>query len=965
MNKEKIALRKRIAQLETELQALMSENEETDIELEKLLTSESVAAAQESLYDFYCQSWHVFETVDFKPNWHLKCICDHLEAVYRGEIQNIIFECPPRCQPGDSLVLMSDGSYKPISDVEVGNSVVTINPEFLEKRKLALRRKRVTRKINSGLRKCLRLHFQDGTYLDVAENHPVYIHEEKDYVKASKVKVGQSCFGLNKYSNRNKVKYLSEEEAFLIGLWLAEGNKENHTHYRVAIKDNPILRTEIKRCAKAMGWALGTESPTEISFLDPVQGNNKWEKSRIYYWFDDVFEKQVPTKFNNIYIPEKIFKSSNEVKAAFISALEAGDGWVDTNSNKIGFELSSRWVIEDLGRLLQGLNFRPTIHKRNRREAQTCDSWVLLLSGHYNISKAQKELYLFQDDDKLQSLKCNVSRENKKIPTSLIKIEDIDCKYRYRFKKCKFVTLNTLNKALVKNKDSYKLENVSSHRFAVITQIEPLGKLPCYDITVEDNHNYFSNNILVHNCSKSSIINIAFPVWCWLQDPSLKFITCAHGESLAVRDAVKSRQLIESPWFKRNWGDKVGLKAGSNQKTKYENNDNGYRIATSISGRAVGEGFDILIVDDPHKPKEINSKAAIQEVVEWWTGTMPSRANSPDSRRVVMHQRLAENDLIGYIRENDADSWVIISLPMLYEPTDYVSPIGWKDPRTDENEVLWKARFPDYEVKRLRNNLGSFGFAAQYQQRPAAKEGGLIKKSWLKYYGIPFNTHTMGNFDLIIQSWDLAFGDTGDFTVGQVWGKAGPDKYLLDEVKGKWTFTEQLQKIRQLKSVWPQTRVILVENKANGAAVIDSLRRTVPGLIPINPKEIGGGDKEVRLSACALDFEAGNIYLPSHNFAAWVKDYVSELTTFPRSKHDDSVDATSQALNWFASKAGNNIAVIPSEFGIESLQRVAPRKGQGTTMYRQNKTSADTNFAEASRSIIDQTTMKQIKEIFK
>ena len=462
--------------------------------------------------------------------------------------------------------------------------------------------------------------------------------------------------------------------------------------------------------------------------------------------------------------------------------------------------------------------------------------------------------------------------------------------------------------------------------------------------------------------SKSSIINIAFPIWVWLQDPSIKFITCAHGDSLATRDAVKSRQLLESPWFRRNWGDRVALKAGSNQKTKYENNANGYRIATSISGRAVGEGFDILIVDDPHKPKEINSKAAIEGVIEWWTGTMPSRANSPDSRRIVMHQRLAENDLIGFIKENDAESWEVISFPMLYEPTTFVSSIGWEDPRTQENEVLWKERFPEYEVKRLRNTLGSFGFAAQYQQRPAAKEGGLIKKSWLKYYGLPFNEYTLRNFDFIIQSWDLAFGDTGDYTVGQVWGKAGPDKYLLDEVKGKWTFTEQLNKIKQLRNVWPQTRVILVENKANGAAVIDALRRTVPGLIPINPKEIGGGDKEVRLSACALDFEAGNIYLPSSNFSSWVKDYISELTMFPRSKHDDSVDATSQALNWFASKAGNNVAVISTEEGLEDLYRIAPRKGYGTS-FMQQKTSAN-NFAEVNRRMTDQNTMAEIKKIF-
>jgi predicted phage terminase large subunit-like protein len=403
----------------------------------------------------------------------------------------------------------------------------------------------------------------------------------------------------------------------------------------------------------------------------------------------------------------------------------------------------------------------------------------------------------------------------------------------------------------------------------------------CITVNAEDGMYLCSKSLLpTHN---SSIINIAFPIWSWLQNPETKFITAAHGESLAVRDSVKSRQLIESPWFQRNWGDKVKLKVGSNQKTKYENTDNGYRIATSIGGRAVGEGFDCLIVDDPHKPVEINSRAALNKVTEWWTGTMPSRANSPTSRRVVMHQRLSDMDLIGTILETDEAMWEVIRLPMEYEPTTFVSSIGWSDPRTQEGEILWPERFPPFEVTRLKKELGSYGFAAHYQQRPAAKEGGIIKRDWINYYPTPFNSYLIKDFNLIIQSWDLSFSNTGDYTVGQVWGKKGPHKYLLDEVRGKWTFTEQLHEIRNLKAKWPQTRIILVENAANGAAAIDSLRREIPGLIAINPKEIGGGDKETRVAACSLDFEAGNIYIPSLQIAEWVKRLCSRINYFPQS----------------------------------------------------------------------------------
>lgn len=562
--------------------------------------------------------------------------------------------------------------------------------------------------------------------------------------------------------------------------------------------------------------------------------------------------------------------------------------------------------------------------------------------------------------------------------------------------------------------------------------------------------------------SKSSIINVVYPVWCWLHKPEEKFITCAHSESLAVRDSVKARQLIESLWFQENFKNEIKLKAGVNQKSKYENTSNGYRIATSVTGRAVGEGFDCsapetliktsfgpmsildlynsddsiqvlsynfksksteylypkikaqstkrnrrllrltfedgsftdctedhkwftiqdgfvetknlslnhtikytntklkiekivdlnnsepnykvytldmypngnyfvipqglatenslltkntLIIDDPIKPSESASKVALQTVIDWWSGTMSTRANSSDSKRIVMHQRLAENDLIGHIlSESDGGAgWEILNLPMEYEPTTYVTTIGWSDPRTEEGELLWPERIPLSKVNKLKKDLGSFGYSAQYQQRPVAKEGGLIKNDWIKYYNVPFNSFTARDFDIVISSWDLTFSDTGDYTVGQVWGKKGPDKFLVDEVSGKWTFTEQLHQIQELARKWPNTRSVLVEDKANGAAVIDVLRKRISGLIPINPKEIGGGDKEVRLSACALDFEAGNVYVPSHNISVWTKDWVNELTTFPKGKFDDKVDCTSQALNWIAAKVSHSTAVFIDE----------------------------------------------------
>ncbi len=896
--KKVLELRKQLASLETQLSALVSNSLETETELEKLLTKESVTLAENSLYSFYTQAWHVFESVPFKGNWHLKCICDHLEAVFRGEIQNIIFEVPPRHSKAQekSLPVLTTEGWTTHGQLKEGSiiyhpsgkttRVIKVHPdtyaeyeiEFSNKEKVKCSNQHIWRVWDRGKHRFVNLETQE------------MIGKEVFTEKNEKTR---SRYLLPNIQPLEKPEMDLPLHPYWLGLWLGDGCKQN-----------PIIHHD----------AADIESINKLESLGFTKQYTRVHKTTGV--LSSVFTHQKITQkhkelgiHKNKHIPFSYINSSIEQRCELIAGLIDSDGHVDQNG-RVRIINTNKAIIDGAYEILLSLGQRPYVEEREPVDSTT--NWGI---------KGKLKVY---------SLGFQPTIE---FPTAIPRKE--------------------ISRLAIQRKVGIKSIKLLSKEETVPAN--------CITVDAEDGMYLCGKTLLpTHN---SSIINIVFPVWCWLQNPNLKFITCAHGDSLATRDAVKSRQLIESPWFQRNWGDKVRLKAGSNQKTRYENENNGYRIATSISGKAVGEGFDILIVDDPHKPKEINSKAAMTEVEEWWTGTMSSRANDANSRRIVMHQRLADNDLIGYIREHDADNWEIISLPMLYEPTDFVSSIGWVDPRTKENEILWKERFPESEVKRLKNGLGSFGFAAQYQQRPAAKEGGLIKRMWLKYYGLPFNTYTLKNFDLIIQSWDLSFGETGDYTVGQVWGKKGPDKYLLDEVKGKWTFTEQLSQIRRLRTLWPQTRVILVENKANGAAAIDTLKRNIPGFIPINPKEIGGGDKEVRLSACALDFEAGNVWLPSVNIHSWVTEYVHELTTFPRSKHDDSVDATSQALNWFATKAANNIAIITTEDGVRSLNRVAPQKGKGLNGFIP-KTQKTPDFSGVSRRMIDQSTMSDIKKIF-
>jgi len=135
--------------------------------------------------------------------------------------------------------------------------------------------------------------------------------------------------------------------------------------------------------------------------------------------------------------------------------------------------------------------------------------------------------------------------------------------------------------------------------------------------------------------------------------------------------------------------------------------------------------------------------------------------------------------------------------------------------------------------------------------------------------------------------------DSSSYVVGQVWGKSGVDKYLIDQVRDRMNFTESLKAVKNLSAKYPEAKAKFIEKKANGAAIITSLRKQISGIIPVNPS----GSKIERLYAVTPQFESGNVYIPDPSIAPWVNDYVEELVSFPNATNDDQTDTTSQALN--------------------------------------------------------------------
>jgi predicted phage terminase large subunit-like protein len=414
--------------------------------------------------------------------------------------------------------------------------------------------------------------------------------------------------------------------------------------------------------------------------------------------------------------------------------------------------------------------------------------------------------------------------------------------------------------------------------------------------------------------AKSLLTAVFWPAWAWIDRPEIRWLFSSYNATLSVRDSLKCRRLIESDWYQERWGCRYQLTGDQNQKQRFENDRTGYRIATSVGGSATGERADIVVVDDPHSVDQAASDAERCTAVEWWNGTMSTRLNNfSKGHKVVIQQRLHEADLTGDLLSKGG--YELLCLPAEFEPDRKCSTsIGWSDPRQEFGELLWPEKMTRQELDEVKITLGSYRYAGQYQQRPAPADGGLFKRFWWRYWRpkhlelppVPVRlpdgevcsilaVPLPDEFDEMLQSWDLAFKglDTSDFVVGQVWGASQADRFLLDQHRDRMDMPKTVDAIRAMSGKWPEAARKLVEDKANGPAVIAALQHEIAGLIAVNP----AGGKIARAQAISPQCESGNVYLPHPALAPWVEDFIEECAAFPNATHDDQVDAMTQALN--------------------------------------------------------------------
>ncbi|MFP6730992.1 MAG: phage terminase large subunit [Alphaproteobacteria bacterium] len=385
---------------------------------------------------------------------------------------------------------------------------------------------------------------------------------------------------------------------------------------------------------------------------------------------------------------------------------------------------------------------------------------------------------------------------------------------------------------------------------------------------------------------KSICVSVAWPAWLMGHAPTKRIMTASYNRELSIRHALDFRTVTTSPRYRSIFPGFVPA-PDQNEKHKLQTTARGHRIATSVGGAATGEGADILIVDDPHNPRQALSTVQREGALTWFDQTFSSRLD--DKKKgvmVVVMQRLHERDLTGHLLAKGG--WEHLCMPAEAERRTIIDFGGVTLTRTP-GDLLHPEREGPREIARAKRELGAYAYAAQSQQRPAPLTGGIVDPAWFKRYGAAPAQPLR-----IIQSWDTAFkgGALNDPSVCGTWAETETGFYLLHVSRRRLEYPALKRTAKSLAEKWTPD-AILIEDKASGQSLIQDLRaETNLPVIALRHH----ADKLTRMSTASPAIEAGRVYLPKS--AAWLDDYETEMAIFPNGVHDDQVDMTSQFLRW-------------------------------------------------------------------
>lgn len=422
---------------------------------------------------------------------------------------------------------------------------------------------------------------------------------------------------------------------------------------------------------------------------------------------------------------------------------------------------------------------------------------------------------------------------------------------------------------------------------------------------------------------KSLAVSVFWPCWEWASHPERRWLFTSYAHTLSIRDSLKCRRLIESPWYQARWGDVFALTSDQNAKMRFDNDKTGYRISSSVGGANTGEGGDRIVVDDPHNVEEAESEAIRESTLIWWNEVMSTRGNDPKTvARVIVMQRTHEGDLSGHVLQQGG--YHHLCMPARYEAkvvvpghrTEHVEAephtdcAFGSDPRTAEGELLWPERFDEASLSDLESRLGTYAAAGQLQQRPVPREGALFKSDLLRPLPAEFEKAIRPALRFV-QFWDLAFSEktSADHTAACTLGvdRGVVNAYVTHMLRRR---IGEAGLVDAMVAHVRATRPLLVgveEGAYKQAATQDIVRQVTNTLaqhgigVPILAVKVTT-DKVFRAQLPAQRAALGQLYCD--RAAPWWPAFEAELLKFPKGASDDQVDALSGALQLAIEKAG-------------------------------------------------------------
>lgn len=400
---------------------------------------------------------------------------------------------------------------------------------------------------------------------------------------------------------------------------------------------------------------------------------------------------------------------------------------------------------------------------------------------------------------------------------------------------------------------------------------------------------------------KSKLVSGLFPAWFMGRNPGSQVIFATYSATYACDWGRKVRTIIDTPRYRKAFG--TSLSTHSKASDRFELTNGAFYCAVGVDGPTTGRGADLLIIDDPIKTAEQALSPVYKQRARDWYDSVASTRLMPGGRVVLVMTRWSTDDLAGYLETAEAGRWTVLRLPAEAEEHDPLGrPIG---------APLWPEWYDNAAFDAHRNKRW---WSALYQQRPVPQSGNLFKADWWRFYD-----REPDYYDELVASWDLSFKgtDQSDYVSGQVWGRCDGQYYLVESIHCHADFPQTVRLIQdQAARYGRRLSGILIEDKANGPAVISTLSSSIDGIIPIDPR----GSKESRAHSCTYLVEAGQVWLPRGRPES--QSLIDECAVFPRGSHDDQVDAMTMALDRLRSRSADESGLFFAGLALSPRARM-------------------------------------------